>query len=138
MFDPAPSAVGASAPSAPAQAVVPLARDVRPADYTVIFVTGAERLNAQVVDALLHARAMIADPACWCWGFLQVGAKRCAIGALIDATGFDSQEVFEAAGLALCAAALKLYGVSDPALVNDQRGHAATLSMFDAAIAARA
>ena len=105
----------------------------------------ARPLRFQIVE---KARALIADERHWCRGELArdvngVGVcptadsamKRCGLGALITAAYQITNEHRGAHDLAI-QALRPLYGSATVVHVNDIRGHAAVLALFDEVIAA--
>ena len=102
-------------------------------------------LKFQIIE---RAKALIQDEHNWCRGYLAVDAdgisadptgqeavKRCALGALAAAAyqlTNDSVRSYELAANAL----RPLCGSNTVVLVNDHRGHAAILTLFDEALAA--
>jgi hypothetical protein len=102
-------------------------------------------LKLQIVE---QARALIADESHWCRGELArdmkgVGVcptsdramKRCGLGALIMAAYQITNDHRGAHDLAI-QALRPLYGSATLVHVNDMRGHAAILALFDEVIAA--
>src|SRR4029453_2470642 len=105
----------------------------------------ASPLKVQIVE---RARALIADESHWCRGALARDAngtgvcpmsdgavKRCGLAALIMAAYQISTDRREAIGLAV-KAMRPLHGSATLMHVNDTRGHAAVLALFDEVIAA--
>ena len=105
----------------------------------------ARSLKLQVVE---RARALIADERHWCRGDLARDAnglaicptaadavKRCGLGAVI-AAAHELTHDFNAAQDVALQALRPHYGTSTLVQVNDIRGHAAVLSLFDEVIAA--
>jgi hypothetical protein len=102
-------------------------------------------LKVQIVE---RARALIADESHWCRGELardpkgrgvcpmsDGAVKRCGLGALIMAAYQITTDRQEAISLAI-KAVRPLYGSATLMQVNDTRGHAAVLALFDEVIAA--
>jgi hypothetical protein len=102
-------------------------------------------LKIQIVE---RARALIADEQHWCRGELARDAKcrgicplsdsatkRCGLGALITAAYEITSGHPSAYDLAI-RAMQPLYGTATLVKVNDIRGHAAVLALFDEVIAA--
>ena len=102
-------------------------------------------LKIQIVE---RARALIADEEHWCRRHLaedgngvsvsptSVGAvKRCALGAVI-AAAYQLTHDFDAAHQLGREALRPRYGATTLIYVNDTRGHAAVLALFDEVIAA--
>jgi hypothetical protein len=102
-------------------------------------------LQVQIVE---RARALIADESHWCRGELARDAngmgvcpmsdeaeKRCGLGALIMAAYQITTDRREAINLAI-KAMRPLHGSATLMHVNDTRGHAAVLALFDDVIAA--
>ena len=102
-------------------------------------------LKLQIVE---QARALIADESHWCRGELArdmngVGVcptsdramKRCGLGAVI-AAAYQLTNDFRAAHDLAIQAMRPLYGSATLVHVNDMRGHAAVLALFDEVIAA--
>jgi hypothetical protein len=102
-------------------------------------------LKLQIVE---QARALIADEHHWCRGELardvkgmgvcptsDRAMKRCGLGALISAAYQLTNDYRGAHDLAILALR-PLYGSATLVHVNDMRGHAAMLALFDEAIAA--
>jgi hypothetical protein len=102
-------------------------------------------LKVQIVE---RARALIADEQHWCRGELARDAKdrgicpmsdsavkRCGLGALIMAAYQITNDRREAHDLAI-KAMRPLHGSATLVNVNDVRGHAAVLALFDEVIAA--
>ena len=105
----------------------------------------ARPLQLQIVE---RARALIADESHWCRGELArdmngVGVcpmfdgatKRCGLGALIMAAYQITNDRRGAHDLAILALR-PLHGSATLVNVNDMRGHAAVLALFDEVIAA--
>src|SRR4029453_7429716 len=105
----------------------------------------ASPLKVQIVE---RARALIADEQHWCRGELARDAKgrgvcpmsdgavkRCGLGALIMAAYQITTDRQEAISLAI-KAVRPLHGSATLVQVNDTRGHAALLALFDEVIAA--
>jgi hypothetical protein len=105
----------------------------------------ARPLKVQIV---VRARALIADEQHWCRGELALDAngmgvcpmsdeaeKRCGLGALIVAAYQITTDRREAINLAIKAMS-PLHGSATLMHVNDTRGHAAVLALFDDVIAA--
>ena len=104
-------------------------------------------LKVQIVE---RARALIADEQHWCRGHLAQdengvavfptsanAVKRCGLGALM-AAAYEFTHDFDAAHYLGHSALRPHYGHSTLIYVNDARGHAAALALFDEVIAARA
>jgi len=102
-------------------------------------------LKFQIVE---QARALIADESHWCRGELaravngmgicpmsDTAVKRCGLGALIMAAYQITNDRREAHDLAI-KAMRPLHGSATLVNVNDVRGHAAVLALFDEVIAA--
>src|ERR1700675_3814402 len=102
-------------------------------------------LKLQIVE---QARALIADESRWCRGGLardmngmgicpmsDRATKRCGLGALISAAYQLTNDYRGAHDLAILALR-PLYGSATLVHVNDMRGHAAMLALFDEVIAA--
>jgi hypothetical protein len=102
-------------------------------------------LKIQIVE---RARALIADESRWCRCELARDAKgmgvcpmadsatrRCGLGALIAAAYEITGHHLAAHDLAI-RATQPLYGTATLVRVNDIRGHAAVLALFDEVIAA--
>jgi hypothetical protein len=102
-------------------------------------------LKVQIVE---RARHLIADEAHWCRGELALDAngvgvcpmsdgavKRCGLGALIMGAYQIAADRREAVDLAI-KATRPLHGSATFMQVNDTRGHAAVLALFDEVIAA--
>ena len=102
-------------------------------------------LKFQIVE---QARTLIADESHWCRGELardvngmgicpmsDTAAKRCGLGALIMAAYQITNDRREAHDLAI-KAMRPLHGSATLVNVNDVRGHAAVLALFDEVIAA--
>jgi hypothetical protein len=105
----------------------------------------ARSLKLQIVE---RARALIADESHWCRSELgrdvngvgvcptsDMAIKRCGLGALIMAAYEISRDHRAAYDLAL-RAMQPLHGTATLVKVNDVRGHAAVLALFDEVIAA--
>jgi hypothetical protein len=105
----------------------------------------ARPLQLQIVE---RARALIADESHWCRGELardangmgvcpmsDRAAKRCGLGALIMAAYQITNDRRGAHDLAILALR-PLHGSATLVHVNDMRGHAAVLALFDEVIAA--
>jgi hypothetical protein len=105
----------------------------------------ARPLQFQIVE---RARALIADEQHWCRGELArdingegvsptaaSAVKRCGLGAVIAAAYELTHDVDAAQDLAL-QALWPGYGTGTLVHVNDMRGHAAVLALFDEVIAA--
>jgi len=102
-------------------------------------------LKLQIVE---QARALIADESHWCRGHLAQdvsgvavsptsanAVKRCGLGAVIAACyqlSHDFDAAHDLAHKALCPC----YGPATLMYVNDARGHAAVLALFNEVIAA--
>ena len=105
----------------------------------------AKPLKVQIIE---KAKELIQEERHWCRGYLAVDAygdsvdptsseavRRCALGALIAAAYQLTSDRVRAYDLA--ANALRpLCGSNTVVLVNDQRGHARVLTLFDEAMAA--
>jgi hypothetical protein len=102
-------------------------------------------LKLQIVE---RARALIADEQHWCRGHLAQdvsgvavsptsanAVKRCGLGAVI-AAAYELTRDFDAAHRLGHSALRPHYGHSTLIYVNDARGHAAALALFDEVIAA--
>jgi hypothetical protein len=102
-------------------------------------------LKVQIVE---RARALIADEQHWCRCELARDArgagvcptsvtavKRCGLGALIAAAYEITGDHLTAHDFAI-RAVQPLYGTATLVRVNDMRGHAAVLALFDEVIAA--
>jgi hypothetical protein len=102
-------------------------------------------LKIQIVE---RARALIADEQHWCRCELardargtgvcptsESATKRCGLGALIAAAYEITGEHLSAHDLAI-RATQPLYGTATLVKMNDLRGHAAVLALFDEVIAA--
>ena len=102
-------------------------------------------LKLQIVE---QARALVADESRWCRGELARDAKglgicpmsdsatkRCGLGALIMAAYQITNDRRQAHDLAI-KAMRPLHGSATLVNVNDVRGHAAVLALFDEVIAA--
>ena len=102
-------------------------------------------LKLQIVE---QARALVADESRWCRGDLardangvgvcpmsDTAVKRCGLGALIMAAYQITNDRREAHDLAI-KAMRPLHGSATLVNVNDVRGHAAVLALFDEVIAA--
>ena len=102
-------------------------------------------LKLQIVEA---ARILIADEQHWCRGHLAQdasgvavsprsarAAKRCGLGAVIAAADQLTHD-FDAAHALAQNALRPRYGPATLVHVNDARGHAAVLALFDEVIAA--
>jgi hypothetical protein len=102
-------------------------------------------LKVQIVE---RARELIADEQHWCRGELALDAnglgvcpmsdeavKRCSLGALIMAAYDITTDRREAINLAI-KAMRPLHGSATLMQINDTRGHAAVLALFDEVIAA--
>jgi hypothetical protein len=105
----------------------------------------ARLLKLQIIEM---ARALITDESHWCRGELALDAngmgvcpmsdeaeKRCGLGALIMAAYQITTDRREAINLAI-KAMRPLHGSATLMHVNDSRGHAAVLALFDEVIAA--
>jgi hypothetical protein len=105
----------------------------------------ARPLKLQIVE---QARALIADESHWCRGELArdvngmgvcptsgSAMKRCGLGALIMAAYQITNDHRGAHDLAI-QAMRPLHGSATLVHVNDMRGHAAVLALFDEVIAA--
>lgn len=94
---------------------------------------------ATVKENLIAARALIEDQRSWSRGL--DGPGMCAIMALEKAMGLDrrcaySTQEYTALNDALPAEWIKSNGRGSVGFFNDERGHLATLALFDRAIAA--
>ena len=102
-------------------------------------------LKSQIVE---RARTLIADEQHWCRLHLAQDAngvpvsptsvsvvKRCALGALI-AAAYQLTHDFDAAHDLVHQALRPNYGPSTVTYVNDARGHAAVLALFDEVLTA--
>ena len=102
-------------------------------------------LKLQIVE---HARALIADAQHWCRGQLAQDAsgvsvfptsasavKRCGLGAVM-AAAYQLTHDHDAANDLAHDALRPHFGISTLVHVNDERGHAAVLALFDEVIAA--
>jgi len=102
-------------------------------------------LRLQIVE---RARALIADEHHWCRGELardvngvavcptaSIAVRRCGLGALIAAAYQITHDYRGAHDLAI-RALRPLHGGATLVNVNDMRGHAAVLALFDETIAA--
>jgi hypothetical protein len=102
-------------------------------------------LKLQIVE---QARALIADDGHWCRGDLArdingeevyptaaSAVKRCGLGAVIAAAYQLTNDLDAAHDLAF-KALRPSYGTATLVRVNDMRGHAAVLALFDEVIAA--
>ena len=107
----------------------------------------ARPLQKQIVE---RARAFIADEQHWCRGELArdingeevcptsaSAVKRCALGAVI-AAAHELMHDLDAAHDFAFKALRPQYGTATLVRVNDMRGHAAVLALFDDVIAAGA
>ena len=105
----------------------------------------ARPLQIQIVE---RARALIADKQHWCRGELArdvsgegvcptsaSAVKRCALGAVIAAAHELTHDLDSANDFAFKALRPR-YGTTTLVRVNDMRGHAAVLALFDTVIAA--
>ena len=105
----------------------------------------ARPLQKQIVE---RARAFIADEQHWCRGELArdvngeevcpasaSAVKRCGLGAVIAAAYQLTNDLAAAHELAF-KALRPSYGTATLVRVNDMRGHAAVLALFDEVIAA--
>ena len=105
----------------------------------------AKPLQFQIVE---RARALIADEQRWCRGHLAQTAsglsvfttsatavKRCGLGAVI-AAAYQLTHDHDAANALAHKALHPLYGTATLVRVNDMRGHAAVLALFDEVITA--
>jgi hypothetical protein len=105
----------------------------------------ANPLQVQIVE---KARALIADEQHWCRGLLAQDAsgasvlatsasavKRCGLGAVI-AAAYQLTHDFDVAN-ELAHKPWSTNGVATLVHVNDMRGHAAVLALFDEVIAAK-
>ncbi len=106
----------------------------------------AKPIQFQVVE---RARALIADEQHWCRGHLAQSAsglsvyptsatavKRCGLGAMI-AAAYQLTQDYDAANALAHKALRPLYGTATLVRINDMRGHAAVLALFDEVIAAQ-
>ena len=102
-------------------------------------------LKLQIVE---QARALIADDGHWCRGELArdingeevfptaaSAVKRCGLGAVIAAAYKLTNDLDTAHDLAF-KVLRPIYGTATLVRVNDMRGHAAVLALFDEVIAA--
>jgi hypothetical protein len=105
----------------------------------------AKPLKFQIIE---RAKELIQDERHWCRGYLAIdgfgvsadptsreAVRRCALGALIAAAyqlTNSREQSFELAANAL----RPLYGSNTVVLVNDHKGYAAVLALFDEAMAA--
>ena len=102
-------------------------------------------LKLQIVE---QARAPVADESRWCRGKLardakgrgvcpmsESATKRCGLGALMAAS-YEMTGHHRAAYDLAIRAMQPLYGTTTLVKVNDLRGHAAVLALFDEVIAA--
>lgn len=102
-------------------------------------------IKVQIVE---RARALIADEQNWCCGHiaqdgsgfavsptLKSAVKRCGLGALI-AAAYQLTDDFDAAYELGHKALRPRYGPATLTYVNDERGHAAVLALFDEVIVA--
>jgi hypothetical protein len=100
-------------------------------------------LKLQIVE---KARALIADRQHWCRGQLAEDAsgagvfptsanavKRCGLGAVI-AAAYQLTHDYDAANELAHSALRPHYGITTLVHVNDVRGHAAVLALFDEVI----
>src|SRR5262245_21807862 len=105
----------------------------------------ARPLQIQIVE---RARALIADERHWCRGELArdvngegvcptsaSAVRRCALGAVVAAAHELTHDLGVAHGFAFKALRPQ-YGTATLVRVNDMRGHAAVLALFDEVIAA--
>jgi len=105
----------------------------------------AKPLRLQIVE---QARALIVDESHWCRGELArdvngmgvcpmsaTAVRRCGLGALIMAAYETTNDRRQAHDLAI-KAMRPLHGSATLVNVNDVRGHAAVLALFDEVIAA--
>jgi len=105
----------------------------------------AKPLQLQIVE---KARALIADEQHWCRGLLAQDAsgasvfatsanvvKRCGLGAVI-AAAYQLTHDFDAANELAHKALRPHYGTATLVQVNDTRGHADVLALFDEVMAA--
>jgi hypothetical protein len=105
----------------------------------------ARPLKLQIVE---RARALIADEHHWCRGELardvngvgvcptsNMAMRRCGLGALISAAYQLTSDYRGAHDLAILALR-PFHGSATLVHVNDMRGHAAVLALFDEVIAA--
>jgi hypothetical protein len=104
----------------------------------------AKPLKFQIIQT---AKELIQNERHWCRGYLAIddyglpvdptgteAVKRCALGALIAAAYQLTNDKVRAHQLALNALR-PLRGSNRIALINDHRGHAAVLALFDEAMA---
>jgi hypothetical protein len=104
----------------------------------------AKPLKFQIIE---RAKELIQDKRQWCRGYLAVDAygdsadpitkeavKRCALGALVAAAYELTNNGVRSCELAVNALR-PLCGSNTVVLVNDHRGHAAVLALFDEAMA---
>jgi hypothetical protein len=107
----------------------------------------ARPLNVQITE---QARLLIADAQHWCRGHLAEDAngisvfpgskkavRRCGLGALITAA-YRLTNNYDAAHELAHNALRPHYGIRTLVHLNDVRGHAAVLALFDEVIAAAA
>ena len=105
----------------------------------------SKTLKLQVIE---KARTLIEDERHWCHGELARdmnalsvrptdtrAVRRCALGALIAAAYQITNDLSRAHDLAI-SAVRPLYGTATLVNVNDVRGHAAVLALFDEVVAA--
>jgi hypothetical protein len=104
----------------------------------------ANPLKFQIIQ---RAKALIQDESQWCRGYLAVDAhgdsvdpisaeavRRCALGALAAAAYQLTNDSVRSYELAINALR-PLCGSNTVVVVNDHRGHAAVLALFDEAMA---
>src|SRR5262249_26258871 len=105
----------------------------------------ARSLKVQIVE---RARALVANEQHWCRRYLALdingvvvsptsanAVKRCGLGAVI-AAAYELTHDFDAAHQLGHEAMRPRYGAATVIHVNDVRGHAAVLALFDEVIAA--
>ena len=103
-------------------------------------------LNVQITE---KARSLIADKQHWCRGHLAEDAnglsvfpasasavRRCGLGALITAA-YELTNNYDSAHQLAHTALRPRCGIATLVHVNDVRGHAAVLALFDEVIAAK-
>jgi hypothetical protein len=106
----------------------------------------AKPLQIQIVE---RARGLIADEQHWCRRHLALDArgvgvfptsatavKRCALGAVI-AAAYQLTHDYDGANELAHNALRPHYGITTLVHINDIRGHAAVLTLFDEVIAAQ-
>jgi hypothetical protein len=105
----------------------------------------AKPLKFQIIE---RAKELIQDERHWCRGYLAIDAsgasadptstdavRRCALGALIAAAYQLTNSKEQSCELATTALR-PLYGSNTVVLVNDHKGYAAVLALFDEAMTA--